>query len=83
MSSGSVGKPKDGDPRAGWVELLIGRKEEVIEGAPFDAGLAPASASETWIGVVYHRVGYDVEAVAAAMVDAGLPETLAQALRES
>ena len=26
VSSGSVGKPKDGDPRAGWVELVIGTK---------------------------------------------------------
>lgn len=29
VSSGSVGKPKDGDPRACWVELLLGDAAEV------------------------------------------------------
>jgi len=27
VSSGSVGKPKDGDPRAGWVELRLSPEE--------------------------------------------------------
>ena len=30
ISTGSVGKPKDGDPRACWVELLIGPADEVL-----------------------------------------------------
>jgi len=80
-SSGSVGKPKGGDPRAGWVELLIGPEEEVGERAILDAGLAPAGRTESWTGANVHRVGYDVEAVAAAMIAAGLPESLAGALR--
>jgi putative phosphoesterase len=83
VSSGSVGKPKDGDPRAGWVELLLGSEEEVGASAPLDEALAPASRTQTWIGAVVHRVGYDVEAVAAAIVDAGLPPTLADALRKA
>ncbi len=29
VSSGSVGKPKDGDPRACWIELHIGNKHDV------------------------------------------------------
>ena len=60
----SAGKPKDGDPRAGWTELLLGNGPGEIEARA-------------------HRVGYDVEAVAAAMLEAGLPATLANALRQA
>lgn len=81
VSSGSVGKPKDGDPRAGWVELLIGTKEEVSERALFDEALALTAGAQSWVGAVVHRVGYDIEAVATAVIGAGLPDTLAKALR--
>jgi hypothetical protein len=83
VSSGSVGKPEDGDPRAGWVELLIGPEAEVSDRAPQDHALAPASNTKAWIGAVVHRIDYDVAAVAEAMIEAGLPETLAQALHAS
>jgi predicted phosphodiesterase len=63
VSSGSVGKPKDGDPRAAWVEVVLGGAEEVA--------------------TVVHRVAYDVDAVAAAVIAAGLPLTLADALRRA
>jgi predicted phosphodiesterase len=63
VSSGSVGKPKDGDWRACWAELLLG-----------DAGEVES---------VFHRVEYDIDAVAAAMRAVGLPETLAAALRSA
>jgi len=60
ISSGSVGKPKDGDPRACWVEVVfVGGKVDMEP----------------------HRVDYDVEAVARAIQAAGLPESLAQALK--
>jgi predicted phosphodiesterase len=62
ISVPSVGKPKDGDPRAGWTELLI------------DEGAGTVEA-------IVHRVDYDVESVAEAMLAAGLPSTLAEALR--
>lgn len=62
VSSGSVGKPKDGDPRACWVELAVG------------AGS---------VAYAEHRVSYDIERVAAAMHEAGLPESLADALRNA
>lgn len=81
VSSGSVGKPKDGDPRAGWVELVLGTSDEVRAAAPDDAAAGPAGTTDTWLGVVTHRVAYDIEAVARAMADAGLPETLVEALR--
>jgi predicted phosphodiesterase len=88
VSSGSVGKPKDGDPRAGWVELFVGTKAEVnaaVGAAGGDRAAGPAGlpgpAERPWVGAIVHRVDYDVEAVAAAMIAAGLPETLADALR--
>lgn len=60
VSAGSVGKPKDGDPRACWAELLLD---------------GPRGAE-----VAFHRVDYDAGAVAAAMIAAGLPQRLAEAL---
>ncbi len=90
ISSGSVGKPKDGDPRAGWVEVVIGPRDEVLAAAQDDAAAGPAgddgdrgAADDTtaWIGAAVHRVAYDVESVAAAMVASGLPDSLAEALR--
>jgi predicted phosphodiesterase len=83
VSSGSVGKPKDGDPRACWVELLTGAEAEVRERSLFDEALAPAGLTQTWIGTVVHRVKYDVEGVAAGVIAAGLPSTLADALRNA
>jgi predicted phosphodiesterase len=64
VSVPSAGKPKDGDSRAGWTELLLGGGGE---------GEAPVEAR-------VRRVGYDASAVADAMLAAGLPPTLAQAL---
>lgn len=81
VSSGSAGKPKDGDPRASWVELLLGQEDEVRAAAPDDGSVAQAGASGVWVGTVIHRIPYDVESVARAMLDAGLPPTLAEALR--
>jgi predicted phosphodiesterase len=83
VSSGSVGKPKDGDPRAAWVELVIGAKKEVAEKVEYDDACAPAGATDVWVGAIVHRVAYDVEAVADAVVAAGLPESLAEALRRA
>lgn len=82
VSSGSAGKPKDGDPRACWVELLLGEEAEVREAAGGDGAIARAGAADVAVGLVVHRVTYDVEAVATAMLAAGLPPTLAEALRK-
>jgi predicted phosphodiesterase len=80
VSSGSAGKPKDGDPRACWVELLIGDADEVL---PASEVSGAAGATDTFVGTNVHRVAYDVEAVAQAMMRAGLPATLAVALRSA
>ena len=81
VNSGSVGKPKDGDPRACWVELLVGSAEEVRAAAPDDGYAASAGESPAWVGLRIHRVAYDIETVTSAMTAAGLPETLAESLR--
>ncbi|HXQ89348.1 MAG TPA: metallophosphoesterase family protein [Solirubrobacterales bacterium] len=57
LNPGSVGQPRDGDPRAAWLEL----------------------DTETWLAR-YHRVEYDIEGAAAAIVAAGLPNLLAERL---
>jgi diadenosine tetraphosphatase ApaH/serine/threonine PP2A family protein phosphatase len=58
LNPGSVGQPRDGDPRAAWLELDT---EELT--------------------ARYHRVPYDVEAAAASIRAAGLPEPLAERLQ--
>ncbi len=57
LNPGSVGQPRDGDPRAAWLELDT------------DKGSAR-----------FHRVPYDIDRAAAAIVDAGLPKRLADRL---
>jgi len=58
LNPGSVGQPRDGDPRAAWLEL----------------------DTEAWTAR-YHRVPYDIDAAARAILDAGLPSPLAERLR--
>lgn len=61
VSDGSVGKPKDGDPRACWAELVFGTKAEVNAACGADRAAGPVGASgereRVWLGVVFHRVG--------------------------
>lgn len=83
VSSGSVGKPKGGDPRACWIELLIGGADEVRKATFGDAAVTTAGDTDTNVGVNTHRVAYDVEGVARAMTRVGLPPTLAAALRSA
>jgi len=81
VSSGSVGKPKDGDPRAAWVELVIGPSDDVRAFAGGDDAAARVGTTNTWLGVVFHRVEYDVDSVAMRMEATGLPHRLVEALR--
>jgi predicted phosphodiesterase len=57
LNPGSVGQPRDGDPRAAWMEL----------------------DTEAW-KATYHRVDYDIERAAEAILAAGLPEHLGRRL---
>lgn len=61
VNVGSVGRPKDGDPRAAYVVM------SATSGDPID--------------VEIRRVAYDVEAAAYAVAAAGLPDALAEMLR--
>jgi diadenosine tetraphosphatase ApaH/serine/threonine PP2A family protein phosphatase len=65
VNTGSVGRPKDGDPRAGYVLL----------------DLASPTAGDGEARVEHVRVAYDVDAAARAVVGAGLPEDFAAFLR--
>jgi diadenosine tetraphosphatase ApaH/serine/threonine PP2A family protein phosphatase len=58
LNPGSVGQPRDGDPRAAWLEL----------------------DTEEWTGR-FHRVDYDIDTAARAILDAGLPSPLADRLQ--
>lgn len=57
LNPGSVGQPRDSDPRAAWLEL----------------------DTDNWVAR-YHRVPYDIEGAAAAILAAGLPNSLAERL---
>lgn len=81
VNAGAVGRPRDGDPRAAWVELILGANEEVLAVAPMDIACRRAGHTGTWISTVTHRVPYDVEPVVHDMIAAGLPSTLAAGLR--
>lgn len=60
VSDGSVGKPKDGDPRACWAELVFGTKAEINKRCEGDHAAGPVGApgdgERVWLGVVFHRV---------------------------
>ncbi len=57
VNPGSVGQPRDGDPRAAYLML----------------------DTETWTGT-FRRVEYPIDDAAKAIIDAGLPKSLAERL---
>ncbi len=57
INPGSVGQPRDSDPRAAWLELDLNQWQ-----------------------AVYHRTEYDIDAAAAAIRAARLPDSLAERL---
>ena len=57
INPGSVGQPRDGDPRAAWLELDTGE----------------------WTAT-FHRVEYDIDRAAEAIMETDLPEHLARRL---
>lgn len=67
INIGSVGKPKDGDPRACYVMLTI--EDHARPG------------SREGVSVEFIRVPYDVEQAAKGVGDSILPDAYAQALR--
>jgi predicted phosphodiesterase len=69
INTGSVGKPKDGDPRACYVLLTI------------DETARPGA--KDGIRVEFVQVGYDVERAARAVEDSALPNPYADMLRRA
>lgn len=56
VSDGSVGKPKDGDPRPCWAELVFGAKAEVNAACSEDRAAGPVGDDRgLWLGVRFHR----------------------------
>ena len=69
VNIGSVGKPKDGDPRGGYVLLHINDHS--------------SSADKDSIRVEFIRFAYDVEKAAKAVEGSPLPQAFADALRNA
>jgi putative phosphoesterase len=69
VNIGSVGKPKDGDPRACYVLLTVDGESSLAD---------PES-----IGVEFVRVAYDVEQAARAVEESPLPDAYADMLRNA
>ena len=67
INTGSVGKPKDGNPRAGYVVLTI------------DESARPGS--KEGVSVEFVRVDYDIERAAKGVEDSELPNPYAEMLR--
>ncbi|MCF6406259.1 metallophosphatase family protein [Chitinophaga filiformis] len=67
VNIGSVGKPKDGDPRGCYVLLHINENTSVLD---------PES-----VGVEFIRFDYDIERAARAVIDSPLPDEFAEKLR--
>ena len=59
INVGSVGQPRDWDPRSSYVIYIPKLKD-----------------------LIFRRVAYDVETAAAKVLEAGLPERLAERLRQ-
>ncbi len=69
VNIGSVGKPKDGDPRGGYVLIHIQEDSSIL--------------NKDSIAVEFVRFSYDVEKAARAVEDSRLPDAYAEALRKA
>ncbi len=67
INLGSLGKPKDGDPRGCYAVLAFDVQTNLLD--------------KDGISVTFNRVAYDVERAAAAIESSVLPNTFAAALR--
>lgn len=68
INTGSVGKPKDGNPQGGYVMLTINDNSSILE--------------KESIAVRFIRFNYDVEKAAKAVEDSPLPNEYADMLRK-
>lgn len=68
INIGSVGKPKDGDPRGGYVMLHINDNSSILDAASLQ--------------VEFIRFNYDIEKAAKAVEESRLPNAYAESLRK-
>lgn len=68
INIGSVGKPKDGDPRGGYVVLHMNENSSTFD--------------KDSIRVEFVRFDYDIEKAAKAVEDSPLPDVYAESLRK-
>jgi len=68
INIGSIGKPKDGDPRGCYVLLTVNEKSSI--------------ADKNSIGVEFMRFDYDIEKAAKAIEHSPLPDEYAEMLRK-
>lgn len=74
VNTGSVGRPKDGDWRAGYVVVTV---EEAPGGESSSGG---AGTGEGVVGVEFVRVDYDLPRARAAILESTLPDQFAEYL---
>ena len=67
INTGSVGKPKDGNPRGGYVMLTLDENSSVLD--------------KESVQVEFVRFDYDIERAALAIEDSPLPDAFARMLR--
>ena len=78
VNDGSVGKPKDGDPRACYAVL------EVAGGSPLSSSVPYAFRGVQGgrkLSVTFVRVAYDIERTARAIEASDMPHEFARMLR--
>lgn len=69
INTGSVGKPKDGNPKGGYVLLTLDENSSL--------------GSKEGLEVEFIRFAYDVEKVATAVEESSLPDEFAEGLRKA
>lgn len=88
VNTGSVGRPKDGDWRAGYVVVEVGGQDgppgAAWAGAPPAAearvGVGPDTVPDPGVGVEFVRVEYDLERAMAGIRASSLPDDFADYL---
>ncbi len=80
INTGSVGRPKDGDWRAGYVRLGLGDPDPQRDPSR-DVSHDVSHDVSRDVSVEFVRVPYDVEAAVRGVLDAGLPDEFAEFLR--
>jgi predicted phosphodiesterase len=81
VNTGSVGRPKDGDWRAGYVILeSAGAAVQAVQADQADQAV-PADRANQAVKVEFVRVEYDIERAAKAILDSELPDDFAEYLR--